>query len=437
MDIQESYKTNAAALLKDPDDAVSLVNQFVLLAGNSKRSPSHLALTARAVAIAPQSFEAVFNHASALNRAGCYLESFAGFMRASLLAPKERKPDVYYNLGMCRHDLGDLDGALKWYDQSLALKEDREVRQAHAVARLAKGELGAGLYDHEIEHWKPSGKAIADSGVPRWRGESLNGRTLIVAHEQGFGDTLQFCRVIPRLRYMAQRLIWSGPPVLNSLIGEQFQFDDVTDENPPFGADFYCSPMSAMGALRLSYGDISNEPYMRTEALKLPSRARLRVGLAWAGSPSYARDDGRSMRLEDLCPLFDLPGAAFYSLQMRPVPKEIHQLGLDGLVGNLGTLIKDWKDTARAIEAMDVVVSVDTANAHLAGALGKPVLLMLPYAACWRWLRHRSDTYWYKHHRLFRQFAPGNWDGPIAAVREVLKTMLEAPKVKAEGLALV
>jgi hypothetical protein len=417
----EEYKANAARLLTNPDDPVSLVNHFVMLAGTKRVQPSHLPLVRRAAELAPDAFEAVFNLASALNLAGQYKEAMATYQRSLAICPENRKADVLYNIGMCFHDLGDMDKAINWYDKALKIRSDLDVWQARAVARLTQGHLAEGLFDFEVQWHRPSRKKLAASGIPRWRGESLEGKRIIVGHEQGYGDTLQFIRFLPRLK--AKHIAVSAPPELQKLVVENFDIQEWLDEEGPFDADYYCSPISAAGALGIEYKDVSGLPYLKSEPMKLPKRGKLNVGLSWKGSPGYARDAHRSMNLETLCPLLDLPGAAFYSLQIRPGPQEVSNLGLDGFIGDLGSLINTWKDTARAIMAMDVVVSTDTANAHLAGALGKPVLLMLPYASCWRWMTGKT-TPWYDSMRLFRQNKPCDWSWPVKQVRSALKEML-------------
>ena len=162
---------------------------------------------------------------------------------------------------------------------------------------------------------------------------------------------------------------------------------------------------------------------MTAKPIRLPQRGRLKVGLSWQGSPGYENDALRSASLGALCPLFDLPGAAFYSLQVRPGPDEISSLGLDGFIADLGSTLKDFRDTAQAIAAMDVIVTVDTANSHMAGALGIPVLMMLGKAPCWRWMQG-PKTPWYRGHKIFRQSTVDQW--PIEAVRKELEAMLAA-----------
>lgn len=407
-------------MLRDPDDAQALVNQFSVLAQNSGvASPPLLALMRRAASIAPARYEAAHNLGSALMRAGLYQEALDAFTKAVDLAPRPHQPEALHHVGMAWHDLGNFDQAIVWYDRAIAAdQDDVEIRQSRAIAVLAQGNIGEGLFDFEVRYHKAARKPIASSGIPRWQGEDLNGKTLIIAHEQGYGDTIQFCRVIPLLK--AKRIIWSGPAELTGLIIENIKVDEAIDEAGPFEADYYCSPMSAFGAMGIQYPDVCGQPYINAHKLNLPDRGKLKVGLAWKGSPSYAQDANRSMTLEAMCPLFDIPKAAFYSLQVGS--KDVTHLGLDGFIADLTTLIKDWRDTARAIAALDVVVAVDTAVAHLAGAMGKPVLILLPYSCCWRWMRGTDRTPWYDSAKLFRQSVPGEW--PMEAVAQELRSMI-------------
>jgi hypothetical protein len=417
--LENSYKVTAANLLRNPDDPEHLTGLLTMLTARGERTPAHLALAARAVALAPDSFIAQFNYASALMRA--VQPSRDAFMQALGLAETDEQTRlVRHHLGLAAHDGGDFIQALRWYELA-----GECANKSAAIAKLAGGNLHDGLTEFEVKYHKPPRKPISESGIPRWKGEDIEGKTLILAHEQGFGDTLQFIRFAPRLRALKPRkLIFAGHPALHSLIRENFKFDAVIGEDGPFKADYVTSCMAACANLGITYRDVTGEPYMQTEPLSLPARGRLRIGLSWKGNPDYARDCDRSMALRDLCPLFDIPGAAFYSIQLRPAPTEIGDLGLDGFIGDLAPLIKDWQGTAAAISAMDVIVTTDTANAHMAGALGKPTLLLLNSTPCWRWMTGRNDTPWYKKTKLFRQQKPGEW--PVEAVREELVRMVAA-----------
>ena len=363
-EIVAAYKKTAAKLLADPDSAEDLANQYTLLS-TTPRSQAQLAIAKRCAKIAPNEFIAVFNYASALMRSG--MDCLAQFKMALEIAPPDRVALTLHHIGLSHHDRGEYETALKYYELSAGKNPDEpKVHQSIAIAKLAMGRLKEGLYEFEVKHHLKPRKAITESGIPWWNGEDLKNKTVILTHEQGFGDTLQFIRFAGLLKDRCKALIFSGPESLAPLIAEQFDcFDDVINEAGPFKADFVTSPMAATALMGIEYKDIAGLAYMATEPAKLPKRGKLKIGLSWKGSPGYANDALRSAKLEDFCPLFDLPGAAFYSLQVKPGPQEISNLGLDGFIGDLTPLIKNWKDTARAIEAMDLIISVDTASSQI------------------------------------------------------------------------
>ncbi len=420
LDIVSAYKKTAAKLLDNPDSPEDLSNQYTMLS-TTGRSTAQLALAKRCAALAPNEFIAVFNYASALMRNG--MDSLSVFRRALEIAPADRKSLTLHHIGLAHHDRGEFDTALNWYKLSFeADANEPKIHHSIAIAKLAMGRLKEGLYEFEVKHHAKPRKEISKSGIPWWSGEDLAGKSVILTHEQGFGDTLQFIRFAGNLRDRCRRLVFSGPDSLSPLIAEQFDFfDDVINEAGPFKADYVTSPLAATALLGIEYKDVNGLAYMTGAPAGLPSRGRLKVGLSWKGSPGYANDGLRSASLDALCPLFDLPGAAFYSLQVRPGPDEISRLGLDGFIADLGSTFKDWRDTAAAIAAMDVVVTVDSANGHLAGALGKPVLLLLGKAPCWRWMGG-DKTPWYASHKIFRQTTVDVW--PMEAVRKELEVML-------------
>jgi tetratricopeptide (TPR) repeat protein len=418
-----AYKVVAKRLLDNPDDPEQLSNQFTLLTGRGPRSPSHLTLAKRCAAIAPDNFTAVFNLGSAHLRAAEYREGLEVFVRALKLAPPERRSEALHHIGLAWETLGQFDTAIQFYDQAIDLNpNDPELRQSRALSVLESGKLAEGLFDFECKYFKPPRKPIAQAGIPRWLGEPLDDKHIIVHHEQGFGDTIQFCRFIAQIK--AKKVTVAMPPSLMGLVQSGFKADAWVSEEGPFKADYYCSPMSACGALKVEYGHLSGAPYFHADPIKLPKRGKLKVGLVWRGSSGYSADVERSMSLADLCPLLEIPGAAFYSLQVGEASKEISHLGFDGFIGDLTGLIKDWKDTARAIEAMDLIVSVDTAVAHLAGALGKPTFTLLPWAPAWRWLRGTNRTPFYDSMRLFRQDRPNDWTSPVGAVATKLRGLV-------------
>lgn len=421
LDIVTAYKKTAANLLNNPDDPESLCNQYTMLS-TTPRSPAQLAIARRCVAVAPNEFIAVFNYASALMRNG--MESIATFRRALELAPKDRKAITLHHLGLAHHDQGEIETALNWYKLSLDENpKEPKIHQSIAIAKLAMGRLKEGLYEFEVKHHAKPRKAISESKIPWWNGQPLDGKRVILTHEQGFGDSLQFIRFAPLLAAKCSGLVFSGPESLAPLIAEQFDcFDDVINEVGPFKADYVTSCMAATALMGIEYKDVNGLAYMTSAPVDLPPRGRLKVGLSWKGSPGYANDGLRSALLTDFCPLFDLPGAAFYSLQVGQGHDEISALGLDGFIADLGSTFTDWRSTAAAIAAMDVIVATDSANAHMAGSLGVPVLLMLGKAPCWRWMKG-DKTPWYRNHKIFRQTTVDQW--PMEAVRRELERMLK------------
>lgn len=419
-DLAAAYVENAKHLLADPDSPKHLTNHYTFMS-TMPRNPAQAAIAKRAFNLAPLSFITRFNYASALSRAG---HPALGLFRQALeLAEGEQIPLTLHHIGLAHHDLGEYVTALHYYERAKQLDPERHtINQSIAIAKLTMGRLHEGLTEFEVIHHVKPRKEIPASKIPWWNGENLEGKRVIVTHEQGFGDTLQFIRFVPLLKARCRHLVFSGHESLAPLIAEQFDcFDDVINEKGPFKADFVTSPMAATALMGIEYDHISPLAYMQAEPLKLPPRGKLKVGLSWKGSPQFANDGLRSASLADFTPLFDLPGAAFYSLQMRPAPTEIAGLGLDGFIGDLGSDFKDWRDTARAAAAMDVIVATDSANAHIAGAIGKPVLLLLGRAPCWRWMTG-DRTLWYSGHRIFRQKSVDNW--PMAEVRAELERMI-------------
>lgn len=390
-----------------------------------------MALIRRCAAIAPDEFMPAFNLGGCLSRDGKYRESLKHYNRALELA-KTPDQDVMalHHLGMAYNDLGENDKAIWIYERALASRpDDKEVGQSRAISWLCQGKLNQGLTEFEVRLHKPARKPIYQSGIPIWKGEDIRGKSVIITHEQGYGDTIQFIRFMWHFgidsRFMVRRISFAGPPELNALLQTQKNFArgfHWFDEKGPFEADYICSPMAAAAHFGIEYKGVTGHPYMSAEPFALPDRGALKVGIVWQGSWTYSQNARRSMTIDDICPLFSIPGAAFYSLQVGPGAKELSLNGLDGFVADLTCKIKNWSDTARAIMAMDVIVGVDTATMHLAGAMGKRALMLLPYAPCWRWLRGRSDTPWYRNTRLYRQMIPGVW--PVNDVKTELERMV-------------
>jgi len=430
-ELAAAYQANARELLDNPDDPQHLSDRYTIIS-TSPRSNAQLAIARRCYEVAPTEFIAIFNYASALSRNG--MDAVALYTDALNYARCDQVALTLHHIGLAYHDRQDYAKALDFYERAARIDPTRHlVHQSIAIAKLGMGRLREGLYEFEVRHHVKPRKAITDSGIPWWNGESLAGKRVILTHEQGFGDALQFIRFAPLLRERCGHLVFSGPEALAPLIADQLDcFDDVINESGPFDADFVTSPMASTALMGVEYDQINGSAYMQVDPIQLPKRGKLKVGLSWKGSPGYANDALRSATLDVFCPLFDLPGAAFYSLQVRPGPHEISDLGLDGFIADLGSTFGDWRDTAAAIAAMDVVVATDSANAHMAGALGKPCLLLLGRNPCWRWMTG-DRTPWYANHKIYRQTKVDEW--PMMEVRAELERRVQAVTMREPALA--
>jgi hypothetical protein len=246
------------------------------------------------------------------------------------------------------------------------------------------------------------------------------------------GDTLQFCRFIPQAAALA-RVVVACPPSLKTLLQGLPNVAEVAVGKPVPAYDMHCPLMSLPALLGIPPERFAETvPYLQADpAAAAVWRARLadlpgpRVGVVWAGNPAYPADRKRSVPFEKLAPLLALPGVSFVSLQMG----EAAAAGQSRFAFDAAPLIGDYADTAALIEALDLLISVDTSAAHLAGALGRPVWLLNRADTDWRWLLERSDTPWYPTMRLFRQPAPGDWSFVVRSVAEAVVGVwgLEAP----------
>jgi tetratricopeptide (TPR) repeat protein len=386
-----------------------------------------------ALALQPGRAEAWTGLGTALLDQGRHGEAETAF-RTALQA----KPDLaaaHHGLG---HVLYELDRLVESEASCrAAIVSDPEHASAHhnlAHLLLVTGRLDEGWRHFEWRHALPT----ADRRrfvPPRWQGEPIEGRTLLIHAEQGLGDTLQFCRFVKLLAAMSNtsraRLVFEVQPQLRRLMSGFGTVAEIVargEELPAF--DLHCPLMSLPGVLGMELETIPADiPYLTVEperaALwreRLASLEGLRVGLVWAGGlrperPDLDRVDARrSMALERLAPLAAIPGVSFVSLQKGKAAEAPGPLALH----DYSEALDDFADTAALIDALDLVIGVDTAVPHLAGALGKPVWLMNRHDTCWRWLLDRDDSPWYPTLRQFRQQTRGDWDSVVADVATAL-----------------
>jgi tetratricopeptide (TPR) repeat protein len=388
-----------------------------------------------ALAINRDYIEALGNRANALLKLNRPQEAIASYDAALKLAPGH--PQVLTNRANALRRLDRPAEALLSAEAALASRPNFAEAQFEAsLARLTLGQFGGGWKGYE-SRWATGvfTPHRRDFMAPLWVGEEpICGKTILLHAEQGFGDTIQFVRYTPLVAERGAKVFLEVQPELVRLLSQMRGVETVVARGEPLPAfDFHCPllslPLAFGTTLETIPGDV---PYVRPGGVeiaafehRLPSK-RPRIGVAWAGRRSHKNDLSRSMSLETLLPLLEISAVQFVSLQRELCGEDEHFLRDHPEICRIGEKLRDFAETAAIISLLDIVVSVDTAVAHLAGALGKPVFVLLPFAADFRWLRKRRESAWYPTARLFRQGSFGHWDNVVAAVRDELALRLRA-----------
>ncbi len=324
-----------------------------------------------------------------------------------------------HNLLMVR--LGDWPGLRRDMERQLDRYHGPEAEYVASHLDLMFGDLPRGWKRFEsrleIPERVPARRGFAQ---PRWQGQPFSGQTLLLTWEQGYGDTLMFLRYAPMAKALGGRVVVEVQPALAEMAATCAGIDLVVPAGlalPPF--DFHASLLSLPALFNTGIETIpADVPYLdlpvgvpdrpAIDTVLAASSGRIRIGLCWAGNRKHPRDAKRSLPPQALAVLGDLPHAAWHSFQFEAVEEP----PLPGLV-TLGPLLKGFPNTAYALRGMDLVITVDTVLAHLAGALGIPTFLLLSFIPDWRWMLGRADSPWYPSFRLYRQPAPGDWDATL------------------------
>jgi Tfp pilus assembly protein PilF len=448
-------------LAKDPNytDALHLLGS---LAAQLDNNDAAIDLLQRAIRLNPNIAPYHGNLGAVFMKLKRHDEAVASLRRAIQINPNA--PDVYYNLGATLTELNDFDGAFSAFNKGLALHPNwpemhstigtalRKVGKfAEAIASLHRaialqpnhpeahwnlahsllmlGDFTNGLREYEWRNQIPTVVRPRNFPPPAWNGENLNGKTILLHAEQGMGDTLQFIRYVPDVIARGGRVIVECPPDLKKILHGVQGIQEIFVQHqtlPHF--DTHCSIMSLPFTLQTTEKTIpAKVPYISipenlTAAwLERVKDGNPRIGLVWAGSIQHNDDRRRSMRLEHFAPLSAIKSAKFFMLQKGPPAAQAATAPPELNLINFTADLHDFIDTAALIQNLDVVISVDTSVAHLAGALGKPVYLLLPTVPDWRWMLNRSDSPWYPSMRLFRQTKAGDWTTVIAEVAQALK----------------
>ncbi len=417
----------ALALRPDFPEAHNNIGMVLEARGQAEAAIAHLE---RALALRPEYAEAFNNLGNALLATGRLDAAVSSLRRALALRPDYA--EAHNNLGQALEAQGCVEEAIASYRQAQALRP--ELAAAHwneALALLSTGDFASGWPLYEWR-WQAVGNRtlVRSFAQPVWRGDApLAGRTLFLHYEQGLGDTLQMLRYVPVLARRGARVIVEVPPALAAVAATLPGDATVVVEGEPLPAfDVQCPLMSLPLALQTTLASIPDEvPYLAApEPARMVWRARLgagtrrRIGLAWSGSAGHTSAmRQRSLPFHELRPLLAVE-ADFCSVQKEYREGDLALLAADGRIRDFSAQLADFADTAGLIAQLDLVISVDTAVAHLAGAMGKPVWLLLPFVADYRWMRARADSPWYPTLRLFRQQAFGDWAAVIGEVSAAL-----------------
>ncbi|HEX9238378.1 MAG TPA: tetratricopeptide repeat protein [Xanthobacteraceae bacterium] len=395
-----------------------------------------------ALALAPQHPVAHYNRGVTLIKLGRYAEAVAANDRAIAAAPGHI--GAWLNRGRALAQLRRIDEAIASYGGVLALRKDHaDAYFNQALALLTIGDYRRGFAEYEWR-WRRTGMPPQESrGRPLWLGEySLGGKTILLHAEQGLGDTIQFARYVPLVAARGARVVLEVQPELKLLLSRLEGAAAVVARGealPPF--DVHCPLGSLPLALKTELQTVpaptsylsADETHLMKWSARLQKIPEPRVAVAWSGNPAHDNDRNRSLPFGSLAPLFLPPNPpplagegrvrapSFISIQRDLRGEDAARLAAETRLTYLGGELDDFSDTAAVLALCDLVISVDTAPAHLAGAMGRPVWVLVPFAPDWRWTLEGETTPWYPTARLFRQHSPGDWDAVIARVAAALK----------------
>lgn len=415
-----THQLTRTALVLQPDD----VNGHTMLGTLAfEAGRSSVAQFGRAAAIAPASSEALSNLANSLYREDRPAEALRQSRQALAFDPA--LPGALNNFGAALHNLLDLAGARTWLTRAMCLPGiAKEAQWNRALANLLSGCLHEGWRDFEARWSVPTSDVSSRRyEAPRWEGEALTGRTILLHAEQGFGDAIQFVRFIPAIVARGGEVVLESQPALVPLLRTFPGVSKIVARGSPLPRfDLHTSLMSLPWLLGVTSDPAAGAPYLPAGSQPFPIDVpqiptRQRIGLIWAGSAHHRADRSRSLPADMLLRLAEgllrRASVVLLSLQIGPRSGELQDHVRSGRIVDLAPGLNNFADTAVALSDLDLVVTVDTSVAHLAGAMGIPTWILLPYVPDWRWGLGRDDTPWYQSVRLFRQARAGDWSSVI------------------------
>ncbi|WP_175968676.1 tetratricopeptide repeat protein [Burkholderia sp. BCC0322] len=427
-DAVDSY---ARALDVEPGSTGVLCNYASALMQVARHDDAH-DMCDRALAIDPHYAPASFTRARVRLETHRYDDALDDLARVIAATPRDKL--AHFHRGNALRALRRHEDALHAYAEAIDI--DPDYAPAHCMRAflcLSIGDFEAGWAEYEWR-WRDSqlDGSRRDFAQPRWtHGMPLDGQTILLYPEQGLGDTLQFCRYVPLVKALGARVVVEAPVELKALFATLDGIDVLVargDPLPPF--DLHCPLLSLPLEFRTDLSSIpASVPYLRADParvehwrVRLGAADRPRIGLVWSGNPLHLNDRNRSITLADLLPLLD---DRFEWISLQKVIRDEDRAVLDASpIRFVGDELTDFAETAALVDAMDAVISVDTSVAHLAGALGRPLAVMLPHTPDFRWLLDRDDSPWYPGARLFRQPEGGQWAPVVERLRDALPALM-------------
>lgn len=416
-------------LLADNPDRPRALHLLGIVAFRQGRMNEAVGLVERAIALMPEAALFHRNLCEMYRKVHRHDAALLAGLRAAELDPNDIH--AHHNLGVLHYHRLEVDEAIARAETALTLNPD--MAGAHfgiAEACLLRGEFERGWEEYE---WRfklgNAAPLMPPTDRPQWSGKPLRpGETLLLIADQGFGDVIQFCRYIPWAAQQCPNLAVACSRELHAAI-RQFpevgRIFDHWDNKPDFAAWLPLSGLPRLAGTRLDTIP-AQVPYLTPDPTKvadwaarlsvLVPRGYRRIGIVWAGRPTHSNDSNRSTPLDTFAPLAALPDISLVSLQKGGAQAQIGNYWGRAPLINLGPEVHDYGDTMAIVENLELIVTVDTSVAHLAGAMGKPVWIMLPYAPDWRWLLERDDSPWYPTVRLFRQSVARDWQPVVAAI---------------------
>jgi len=376
----------------------------------------------RLLALAPGGIEALVEAVAIIDGARATDALYRWARRARLLAPDSVV--VLNNLGMAALALGALAEAERRFADAIALQPDSAEAHFNRATPLFLLGRDAEAWSEYEWRWRVGRFEKAPGTAPRWSGEPLGERRLLVHEEQGLGDALQFARYLPMMKERHRNLVFFGHSRLANLFRASFPDIEIASQ-PDIPSHDVAAPLLNLPRLLDQIGrPPPAPPYLKGPAAhRIEAQDRLRVGLVWGGNPGHPRDHERSIPLAMLAPWLEIPGIAWVGLMVAPGNGDIERCGFEPKIADLAPALRDPDNAAACIAGLDLLVSVDTAYCHLAGALGLPVWTLLTWIPDWRWRLSGSTTEWYPSMRLFRQPARGAWAPVIAEVGNALRRL--------------